>query len=228
MDSTWTTPDGRCSGPRMLLVSQRHVYCRPSKLPPLTIQELLRLFQAMETDARLAKATELAARQAQLDGLTSSEFLPASLADDVPASFFSEFSEVNGAFWALRQKLEEAHAARQWGEVDYYLDGQQHDSLAGLAKALGASGESKDVSPVVRYLTLLSMDEILVRWRPEGSALAHEVKALIAATESSEAFDALPNKEKFLQWIKEKFSMPIRRLHQAAAEHEGERNNEQA
>jgi hypothetical protein len=221
LDAIWTAPDGRCSGRRTLLVSQRHVYCRPSKLPPLTVQELLRLFQDMALEARLAVVTTIAARKAHLDGLTSSEFLPAAPPDMVPASFFSEFSEVNGAFWSLRKKLE----AAQGGELDYYLDGKQHDSLSGFAKALHGTDGSAAVSPIARYLTLLSMAEILVLWQREDTELAHEVQNLITATEDSEAFNALSNKIEFLKWIKEKFSMPVRRLHNAAIEREREQVN---
>jgi hypothetical protein len=221
LDASWTAPDGRCSGRRTLLVSQRHVYCRPSKLPPLTVQELLRLFQNMAIEARLAVVTTIAARKAHVDGLTSSEFLPTVPPDMVPTSFFSEFSEVNGAFWSLRKKLEAAQAS----ELDYYLDGKQHDSLSGFVKALHGNDGTTGVSPIVRYLTLLSMDEILRLWQREDTELAREVQNLITATEDSEVFNVLPNKTEFLKWIKEKFSMPVRQLHNAAIECVGEQVN---
>lgn len=207
----WTELDGRCSDRRNLLVSQRQVYCRPSALPELAVQDLLRIFQNMQPAARMALITALAAKQAHLakDGLTSNEFLPPLPAAEQRTSFFSEFSEVNGGFWNLRQRLAEAQEAGRTDELAYYLDGQQPDSLRGLARALGATKPMAHVSLIVRYLTLLSMDEVLASYPPASDDLARDVSALIAATEEDEEFNAFPDKTDFLNWVKEKFSMPV-------------------
>lgn len=208
----WTEPDGRCSNRRSLLVSQRRVYCRPSSLPELDVQDLLRIFQNMQPAARMALITTLAAKQARLSkkGLTSNEFLPPLPAAERRTSFFSEFSEVNGGFWNLRQKLATAQQTGRTDELAYYLDGQQPDSLRGLARALGATDQAAHISLIVRYLALLSMDEVLTAYQPARDDLAHHVRALINATEEGEEFNALPDKVDFLNWIKEKFSMPVR------------------
>lgn len=208
----WTAPDRRCSDKRSLLVSQRQVYCRPSALPELDVQDLLRIFQNMQPAARMALFTALAAKQARLskDGLTSNEFLPPLPASERRTNFFSEFSEVNGAFWNLRLRLATAQEAGRTDELTYYLAGQSPDSLRGLARALGATDQATHVSLIVRYLALLSMDEVLSLFQPVSSDLAHDVKALIVAAEQDKEFDELPDKADFLKWIKEKFSMPVR------------------
>jgi PLD-like domain len=207
----WSQPDGRCSDRRSLLVSQRQIYCRPSTLPELDVQDLLRIFQDMRPAARMALITALAAKQARLskNGLISNEFLPPLPVADCRTSFFSEFSEVNGAFWNLRQKLAQAWQDGRTDELAYYLDGQQPDSLRGLARALGATDQVAHVSVIVRYLTLLSMDKVLAAYPPENGDLACDVMALITATENDEEFNELPDKVNFLNWIKEKFRMPV-------------------
>lgn len=208
----WTEPDGRCSDRRSLLVSQRQVYCRPSALPELDVQDLLRIFQNMQPAGRMALITALAVKQARLskNGLTSNEFLPPLPATERRTNFFSEFSEVNGGFWNLRKKLATAQQAGRTDELAYYLDGQQPDSLRGLARALGATDQVAYVSGIVRYLTLLSMDEVLAAYPTVSGDLVHVVRNLINVTEQSEEFNALPDKVNFLNWIKEKFSMPLR------------------
>lgn len=212
----WTGPDGRCSARRSLLVSQRQVYCRPTSLPEMDVQDLLRIFQNMYSAGRTAlittMITALAAKQMRLskNGLTSNEFLPPMPDAERRTSFFSEFSEVNGAFWNLRKTLATAKQNGRADELAYYLDGQQPDSLRGLARALGASDQAANVSAIVRYLTLLSMYEVLAVYRTESGDLACDVKQLINDTEQSEEFNALPYKVDFLNWIKEKFNMPVR------------------
>ncbi|MDO8310778.1 MAG: phospholipase D-like domain-containing protein [Sideroxyarcus sp.] len=207
----WTDPEGRCSDRRSLLVSQRQVYCRPSSLPELDVQDLLRIFQNMQPEKRMAAITALAVKQARLSksGLTSNEFLPPLPAAECRTNFFSEFSEVNGGFWNLRNKLATAQKKGRIDELAYYLDGQQPDSLRGLARALGAADQVAHVSGIVRYLTLLSMDEVLAVYQTASDDLARDVQGLITATEQSDEFNALPDKVDFLNWIKEKFSMPV-------------------
>lgn len=223
----WTTPDGSCSDRRTFLVSQRQVYCRPGALPQPDVHDLLRIFQNLDYATRLAMITELAARQARLskDGLSSNEFLPPLPPEEIRSSFFSEFSEVNGAFWQLKNKLKQAHEAGREEELAYYLDGEQPDSLTSLAKALSSTDNQRQTALIVRYLTLLSMDELLATWRP-GSELGLRVQALIGATENDGEFSAMADRDAFLAWIKEKFSMPVRRVN--CAHVTGETMNGQA
>jgi hypothetical protein len=161
----------------------------------------------MTPSARMVVITNLATKQAHLDkkGQSSNEFLPPLPLTEQRTNFFSEFSEVNGAFWNLREKLKTSHA----DDRVYYLDGQQPDSLSGLARALGAADQVEHVSVVVRYLTLLSMNEVLVAYPPTNDHLLRDVKQMIIETEDNEEFNTIPDKADFLNWIKEKFSMPI-------------------
>lgn len=223
--ATWTPPGQNASERRTLLVSQRQVYCRPTTLPALDVQDLLRIFQNMHPAARTALIATLAAQQARLDksGLSSTEFLPPLPAAEQPRSFFSEFSEVNGAFWNMRRALAQAKAEQQPDRLAYYLDSDQPDSLRGVARSLGATA-THQISTIVKYLVLLSMDEILETYAPEDDDLAKEVQSMITETEQGAEFNTLPEKDKFLDWIKEKFKTPVRQA-QAAAE---EQNSEQA
>lgn len=153
-------------------------------------------------------------------------FLPPLPSTEDRSNFFSEFSEVNGAFWNLRKKLEKAQSAGRTDELAYYLDGQQPDSLRGLANSLGATDHGSQVSLIVRYLTLLSMDEVLTLYPPRSDDLKREVMELIVQTEQDEEFNSLPNKSEFLAWIKEKFTMPFSQV--AASPTQQVSSNEQA
>lgn len=212
--ATWSSPGGISSDKRNLLVSQRQIYCRPNSLPELDVQDLLRIFQSMNSSVRMAMITSLVEKQARRskDGLTSKEFLPPLPSTEVRSNFFSEFSEVNGAFWNLRKKLAQAQSAGKTDELAYYLDGQQPDSLRGLANSLGATDHGSKISLIVRYLTLLSMDEVLTIYPAKSNDLKRKVMELIGQTEQNEEFNALPNKLEFLTWIKDKFTMPVREV----------------
>jgi hypothetical protein len=192
-----------------MLVSQRQLYCRPSSLPDLALRDLLRIFQNMQMDARVEVITELAARQIRLsqEEGTSFEFLPPLPDKDERGSFFSEFSEVNSAFWNLRQKLSTARHAAKQQELAYYLEGQQPDSLSSLIKSLAAA-DAHRVPLIVRYLTLLNLDEILSLFATSDSALRPQVRQLLATTEQDPQFVDLP--PGYLDWIKTAFISPLR------------------
>lgn len=206
--ASWTDPNGNQSERRNLLVSQRKIYCRPSSLPEFDVQDLLRIFQNMSPVARMTIITNLAAKQARQNksAQSSNEFLPALAATDQRKNFFSEFSEINGAFWNLKEKLKDGSP----DDRAYYVDGQQPDSLRGLTRALNAVDQLVHISVVVRYLTLLSMNEILLMYPPMSDDLLCDVQKMINETEDNEEFNAIPDKMEFLSWIKEKFNMQIK------------------
>ncbi|MES3021462.1 MAG: phospholipase D-like domain-containing protein [Pseudomonadota bacterium] len=212
----WTNPHGATSQVRNLIVSQHQVYCRPTSLPEMDVRDLLRIFQGMKPAARAALIAQLAAAQARAGAgptVTSNEFLPALPSDQQQTSFFSEFSQVNGAFWNLKQKLKHAELNGRTDELNYYLAGEQPDSLRGLARALASEAQTASVSTIVRYVTLLSMDEILANHAGADDALRGQVRALIGALEDGDAFNAMDDKLRFLAWIKEMFSKPLKRNH---------------
>lgn len=198
--------DGKSSAPRDVLISQRHVYCRPSALPPMSLAEVLRILQSMHPAQRAAAYRELAGRALRLapDDIDSVEFLPPQPASDLDSTFFAEFSQVIAAFWHLKERLK-GHPA----EVGYYLDGEAPDSLRGIVRAMSDTTAGAASTPVVRYLSLLSMSEVLDLHGRGGSALADRVKELIALEESSAAFNAMTDKDQFLDWIKRMFVLPV-------------------
>jgi len=198
--------DGKSSTPRDVLVSQRHVYCRPSALPPMSLAEVLRILQGMHPTQRAAAFSQLAGRALRLApaDIDSVEFLPPQPASGVETTFFAEFSQVNAAFWQLKQRLKE-HPA----EVGYYLDGEAPDSLRGILRAMADTTAGAASTPVVRYLSLLSMSELLDLHGRGDSMPADRVRELIAHEENSTAFNAMTDKDKFLEWIKRMFVLPV-------------------
>lgn len=200
---------GVASARHTLLVSQRHVFCRPSSLPELSVRDLLRIFQNMDLDAGMELITELANRHVRLSHAgVYNEFLPALPASDEPGSFFSEFSEVNGAFWNLRKKLSAASAAGRHLELAYYLEGQQPDSLPSLAKSLAAVTPEVQLPLIVRYLTLLNLDEVLALYALPQQGLPARVGELLVLAEQDPQFLALP--PGYLDWIKAQFRSTVR------------------
>ena len=194
------------SAARDVMVTQRQVYCRPSILPPLSLQDVLRILQDMHPASRAAAFGKLMARLQHLGGAAddSLEFLPPLPEAAAESTFFAEFSQVNGAFWHLKKRLCERPA-----ELAYYLDGDQPDSLRGILRALDEAAPQAESTPVVRYLTLLGMDELLAANARGDVPLAAAVRARIAALEDSPAFGAIADKEKFLAWIKRIFVLPV-------------------
>ena len=211
----WRKGD-RFSAERDVMVTQRQVYCRPSILPPLSLQDVLRILQDMHPASRAAAFAGLMAQlQRRVGSLADSlEFLPALPDAAVGNSFFAEFSQVNGAFWHLRRRLD-AHPR----EHAYYLDGDQPDSLRGILRALDEPVPDAPSNPVVRYLTLLSMDELLAVHARGDGALATAVRERTAAEEAGPAFAAIEDKERFLAWIKRIFMLPVPGRQEHHAEH---------
>jgi hypothetical protein len=208
--------EGKSSAPRDVLVSQRHVYCRPSVLPPMSLQEVLRILQSMHPVYRAAAYAQLAARVPRLtpEDIDSLEFLPPHPAASQGSTFFAEFSQVNTAFWQLKERLN-AHPA----EVAYYLDGESPDSFRGIVRAMSDVVLGAESTPVVRYLTLLSMDEILGLHHRGESTLANSIRNLISLEEASPAFNAIADKDNFLRWIKRTFALPVTPTANTHAEH---------
>ena len=220
--ATWTRPDGAQSAQRSILVSQRNVYCRPSSLPELEVRDLLRIFQNMHPEARMEVITELAVRQIRLsqDSAAFNEFLPPLPVDDGRGSFFSEFSEVNGAFWNLRKKLAAAQIAGKQHELAYYLSGQQPDSLPSLVRSLSVVEPASQLPLIVRYLTLLNLVELLSLYADASADLGEQVKQLLALAERDPQFGELP--PGYLDWIKTAFISPVRQVVTATANQESQ------
>lgn len=209
----WRTPQQEGAVRRNLLISQHNLFCRPNSLPAMVLLDLLRIFQDMHAARRTELMAELASRMIRLqqDGTLVDENAPPMPIESDAISFFSEFSQVNGAFWMLKERLNEAQLKGQIELLAYYLKGCQPDSLRGVIDAL--ESEQVGVSPplVVRYLTLLSVDELLALYPSEADPqLVIRVAQVIAKTEEDRGFDEIPNKTRFLLWIKQKFRQPIK------------------
>lgn len=203
-----------------LLVSQRNLYCRPSHLPALDLQALLRIFQGMQDSARVELMADLAAQMIRLSRDTGSfdENLLELPAVTEPASFFSEFSQVNGAFWVLAKKLALAERAGDESTLGYYLKGHQPDSLRKVVASLRSITESGQPSLIVRYLTLLSVEELLRRHRAYADeSLLHEVQQAVETLEREELLAQLQGEDKhrFIQWFRGKFFQPVAEMTRA-------------
>lgn len=206
-----------------VLISQRNLFCRPTHLPPLDLQALLRIFIGMHESRRLELFGDLAVRllhSSQEEGLQD-EFLPELAPEGSFESFFSEFSQVNGAFWELAGRLNKAEQGGDVQTLAYYLRGQQPDSLRMLLETITKPPGKQSPSLIVRYLTLLSVADLLKRFNKHAdvSLLAEAEKALLAL-EQRELLTQLDEEkgEQFLRWFKAKFFEPVATMTRSSRE----------
>lgn len=226
MHARWQSDSGNASG--VVLISQRNTFCRPTCLPPLDLQALLRIFIGIQESRRLEVFGDLAVRllQTSQDEGLQDEFLPTLTSEGVSESFFAEFSQVNGAFWGLAERLEKADLAGDSQTLAYYLKGHQPDSLRKLLEAIAAV-DTKTNKPtstlIVRYLTLLSAADLLKRFIKHADAsLLHDTEKALVDLEQDELLKALDgaNGEQFLRWFKAKFFEPVAVMTRARKEGE--------
>lgn len=225
VDALWCDDNGAELAQRKLLVSQKNLYCRPNDLPAFQLQDLLSIYLEVGAERRAefiaAQAAVMLARET--DGMHLDQFVP-SIDQAAQASFFSAFSQVNGAFWVLRKKLQEAQQAGNTSMLDYYFIGCQPDSFRGILKALHpADGSAAPV--VIGYLTLLSMEQLVELFLPASVEpaiveLKAQIHSSIEQTQRSPEFDEIPNKEKFLTYIRSVFHMSITDLAKRVAQQE--------
>lgn len=204
-----------------VLLSQRNLFCRPTSLPALDLQELLRIFIGMHESRRLELFGDLAIRllhASQEDGLQD-QFLPELTTENSYESFFAEFSQVNGAFWELGGLLDKAESVGDLQSLAYYLKGHQPDSLRKVhASISGSDSTNKAASLIVRYLTLLSIADLLRRFSAHADeALLQEVEQALIALEQDELSAHLDGVEgeQFLSWFKAKFFEPVGQITRA-------------
>ncbi len=222
MYARWLTDAGEAEG--TVLVSQRNLFCRPTHLPALDLQALLKIFIGMHESRRLELFGDLAVRllHASQDDGVQDEFLPEPTAEGAFESFFAEFSQVNGAFWELAERLAKAEREGDFQTLAYYLKGQQPDSLRKvLASIVGSDSTNKEVSLIVRYLTLLSVTDLLKRFAAHtDEALIHEAEKALTALERNELLTQLDGAEgeHFIRWFKTKFFEPVAAMTRTSGE----------
>lgn len=207
LHACWRSDEQATTG--VVLVSQRNIFCRPSHLPALDLQALLRIFLGMDDSRRLELVGDLAIRLLRTNQGPQDEFLPELKPEGAAESFFAEFSQVNGAFWELAGRLEKADPQT----LAYYLKGQQPDSIRKLLEATVESNADKArPSLIVRYLTLLSIIDLLNRFieHTDPSTL-HDAEKALSVLEHSELLPQLDDAdgERFLSWFKTKFFEPV-------------------
>lgn len=213
LHARWLTDAGEAEG--TVLVSQRNLFCRPTHLPALDLQALLKIFIGMHESRRLELFGDLAVRllHASQDDGVQDEFLPEPTAGGSFESFFAEFSQVNGAFWELAERLAKAEREGDFHTLAYYLKGQQPDSLRKvLASIVGSDSTNNEASLIVRYLTLLSVTDLLKRFAVHSDeALIHEAEKALTALERNELLTQLDGAEgeHFIRWFKTKFFEPV-------------------
>jgi hypothetical protein len=164
----------------------------------------------MSEPARIELVSNLAAQAIEINGDSSgqNEYLPVYSSDEIHESFFSEFSQVNGAFWALSKRLESSDPRT----IDYFLKGCQPDSLSSVLESIKLKPDQTPQPLVVRYLTLLSINELVQRYVAYANAtLLEDVQGAIKKLEKEELLLALqiPNKTAFLNWYKAKFLQSV-------------------
>ena len=201
-----------------VLVSQRNLFCRPTQLPALDLRALLKIFMGMHESRRLELFGDLAIRllhASRHEGLQD-EFLPELTTETSIESFFSEFSQVNGAFWELAERLARAECDGDLQTLAYYLEGQQPDSLRKLLASIAGSGSSdKAASLIVRYLTLLSVIDLLKRFSAHtDGCLLRDAELALSVLERDELLNQLDvaDGKQFLRWVKVKFFEPVTRM----------------
>ncbi len=219
--ANWQSELKNASG--TVLISQTNIFCRPTHLPTLDLQALLRIFIGMHESRRLELFGDLAARllhASQEEGLQD-EFLPEFTSDGAVENFFAEFSQVNGAFWELAGRLQKAEQDGDSQTLAYYLRGQQPDSLRKLLETITEAKGKHSPSLIVRYLTLLSVADLLKRFAEHADASFLEVveKALLAL-EQNELLSQLDGEmgEHFLRWFKTKFFQPVATMTRSSGE----------
>lgn len=213
MHARWRSGGHTATG--TILISQRNLFCRPTNLPPVDLQALLRIFIGMHESRRLELFGDLAIhllRDNQEEGLQD-EFLPELTSEETVGSFFAEFSQVNGAFWELAARLEKAEKTEDLQTLAYYLQGHQPDSLRKLLVTI-AETNSDEQSPslIVRYLTLLSAADLLKRFTTHADPLLlQEAKNALLYLEQNELLPQLDGAEgeQFLCWFKARFFEPV-------------------
>lgn len=222
MHARWLTDAGEAEG--TVLVSQRNLFCRPTHLPALDLQALLKIFIGMHESRRLELFGDLAVRllHASQDDGVQDEFLPEPTAGGSFESFFAEFSQVNGAFWELAERLVKAEREGDFQTLAYYLKGQQPDSLRKvLGSIVGLDSTNKEASLIVRYLTLLSVTDLLKRFAVHSDeALIHEAEKALTALERNELLTQLDGAEgeHFIRWFKTKFFEPVAAMTRTSGE----------
>lgn len=221
MHARWQSEEKNAAG--TILISQRNIFCRPTHLPPLDLQALLRIFIGMHESRRLELFGDLAVRllhASQEEGLQD-EFLPELTSEGAVESFFAEFSQVNGAFWELAGRLQKAEQDGDSQTLAYYLRGQQPDSLRKLLETVAEVPGKQSPSLIVRYLTMLSVADLLKRFAEHADAsLFKDVEKALLALEQNELLTQLDGEkgEHFLRWFKAKFFEPVARMTRSCRE----------
>lgn len=194
----------------VLLVSQRNLYGRPLDMPGMDLAGLLRLLHAMGYEARMSSMSAMLEAALRQNFENPDQYL-SQAGDPVDvASFFSEFSEVNGAFWALGQRLERARLCGDERTLDYFLRGAQPDSLAGLLAAVQPQQGATIPGLIVRYLTLLGIEELLLRHAEQAAPwLLSDVQRSLAKLERNELTPCLQDEGvdagRFIVWYRHQF-----------------------
>lgn len=201
---------------RELILSQQNVFARPSVLPPLSLTDLLSIFRGMSS-SKLLQVTEHYARLSELASMYSSneEFTKQLQAES--RNFFSEFSEINSAFYHLNKTLRQACQEGDQRTLDYYLIGKQPDSLHGALQLLTEKAEpGKAIDPVIRYLSLISIQDTLQRVELVDNELSDLVSTAIYDLEDSNTLqltdgcDDPSYNRKFYAWFKREFLTSVR------------------
>lgn len=197
------------------IIEQRNIYIRPSKLVPLSIQQILKLYASLSFEQRMNMIEEQVNKTIRLGKLDSDEFIALEEIPEGYSNFFSEFTEINSAFWQLQKRLQAALDHQQYEDILYYIEGNQTDTLNGMIKAIEEKSKGdQDLTGITQYLILLSIRQIISKFKNSKKISQDRVQYLLKKIrlhliQLRENKDSIKiesvDRTKFFNWFEEEF-----------------------
>ncbi len=208
------------TGVTKIMVQETAMNNKPSPITALSPRQILELWATLDPEKRLNLLGALAMEKL-LPLQVSPQFYEKASGTDV-SSFFSQFSEIFQSFMRLRQHLDNALKSQSRKEFDYYLYGQDIDSLPSLLTTVIGSG---DFDAVLKFIIGLCAKQLLLRFAPGGcsgksgelatashaanllpaDALSEKIEALLQLKETIKLPDFPKRPEEFFDWFEEMF-----------------------
>ena len=205
---------------RWLIVQESGMSVKPSQVvEEMSPTQIMQLWATLDPEEQQSLLERLM-RELQPKEI-SSEYRQ-QVMPDVDGSFFSQFSQVFQSFRSLHRHLKNALADGNQRDLEYYLLGQEIDSLPRLLAAV--KRDDHGCPPYLKFMVGLAAREVveLHTSRPEIQELmdqnrhgAEALKAAIGALEDEAGrLDLGPyegQRQQFLAWFKNAFFMPMRK-----------------
>lgn len=151
-----------------IIVNQKNTIQRPENTFDLSIEQLIQFYSGLGMELQLKKIATQLLNSRRMKELGFDQYQSQENSSTETENFFSEFTEINSAFFHLSEKMKADEGVR-----DYYLLGKKADSLQGI---LGALSISENSSAVTKYLILISALEILKNYKQECTELYESIQ----------------------------------------------------